>query len=228
MKNLKVCMMLLLIISIGTIAQAQQSAFQGTWIGEEHRSRDRLEISGNNWSHFYNNVIQAGGTARFSSGKVQLLLANGEIYFDLTLLAPGLIQQPITMWDGLYRFRLNQQNTPSQNNAPPRQLTNTLITENITIEEIQLTYNLSNSLDEIENAIFIRTGRRINLRNVNWILNTSTSFLSEYDGTYLSYLNERLKEPMNRYNVNYAITTFDDVIVINKRDVNQWYTCIIE
>jgi hypothetical protein len=204
-------MMVLLFVSVGIMVQAQQSAFQGTWIGEDHRSRDRLEISGNNWSHFYNNVIQAGGTARFSAGKAQLLLANGEIYFDLTLLAPGLIQQPITMWDGLYRFRLNQQNTPSQNSTPSRQSTNTLITENIVIDGIgQLTYSLSNSLDEIQDAIFIRSGRRVNLSNANWSLNTSS-------------LSQNVKTVMNRHNVNYSMTISGNSIVVNKRDGNQWY-----
>jgi hypothetical protein len=228
MMNLIVGMMLLIIVSVGTIAQAQQSAFQGTWVGEEHRSSHKLEISGNNWSHFINNVIQAAGTARFSSGKAELLLANGNIYFDFTLLAPGLIQQPITMWDGLYRFRHIQPNTSTQNNSTPRSSEGTIITENIFFFFLgKFRYNFLNSFNEIENLIFIRTGRRINLRNVNWSLNTS--FLSAEGGnTVLEYLNERLKEPMNRYNVNYAMTTFEDIIVINKRDVNQWYFCIIE
>jgi len=106
-------MITLLLVSVVTIAQAQQSAFQGIWIGEViqtlgvtiDRSAHRLEISGRNWSHFFNGEIQAGGTARFSAGRAQLLLANGSIYFDLTLLAPGRIEQPIGQRIGLYRFR---------------------------------------------------------------------------------------------------------------------------
>jgi hypothetical protein len=107
--------MVLLLLSVDIMAQAQQSAFQGTW-NEEDDQFSRLEISGNNWSYFVKNVIQAAGTARFSTGKAELLLANGEIYFRFTLLAPGLIYDPGSGW-GHYRFRLAQpksQNNPSK------------------------------------------------------------------------------------------------------------------
>ena len=99
----------LLIFAITTGTFAQQSAFQGTWIGEgtarAERLQERLIISGNSWTFFTNNQVQAGGTARFSAGRAELLLADGSIYFNFTLLAPGLIEQPISMWAGLYRFR---------------------------------------------------------------------------------------------------------------------------
>jgi hypothetical protein len=112
MRTVKICIFMLLLVFVVPTGQAQQSAFQGSWIGEDHRSNHRLEITGVNWSHFVNNIIQGSGTARFFAGKAELLLANGDIYFNFTLLAPGLIQQPITMWDGLYRFR-NAQNLPT-------------------------------------------------------------------------------------------------------------------
>lgn len=105
MKTIKIDIFTILFLLVVTTVQAQQTSFQGTWIGEDHRSNHRLEISGDNWSHFVNNVIQGAGTAKFFVGRAELLLANGDIYFNFTLLAPGLIQQPISMWDGLYRFR---------------------------------------------------------------------------------------------------------------------------
>jgi len=127
MKVVRICMMALLFISVGTMVQAQQSAFQGTWIGEVmewvDRSAHRLEISGNNWSHFFNNEIQAAGTARFSAGRAELLLANGQTRWDLTLLAPGLIEQP-PGWVGRYRFRLQQaQRTPTATSSPTNRAT---------------------------------------------------------------------------------------------------------
>jgi len=128
MKTIKICIITLLLISIVTIAQAQQSAFQGTWI-EESNPR-RLEISENNWSLFYNNDIQAAGTASYSTGEAKLVLTNGHIYFNLTLLAPGLIYVLHNTLDGFeYRFRFIQQNAPSQSDSPPSQSTNTLITD---------------------------------------------------------------------------------------------------
>lgn len=116
MKNFKICMMVLLFVSVGTIAQAQQSAFQGSWISEIYPSY-RIEISGNNWSQFSNNIIQAAGTAKFSVGRVELLLANGKTYYDFILLAPGLIERA-----GYDRYRLaqsssNSQNAPQANNT---------------------------------------------------------------------------------------------------------------
>jgi tetratricopeptide (TPR) repeat protein len=118
METRKFCIMILLFISIITIAQAQQSAFQGTWLGAGVTS-DRLEISGNSWQYFYNNHIQGAGTARFSTGSAELLLANGDIYFGLILLAPGLIQNKTTI-RGPYRFTQsssNSQNNPQSNNT---------------------------------------------------------------------------------------------------------------
>ncbi|MDR2941256.1 MAG: hypothetical protein LBV17_01510 [Treponema sp.] len=108
MKNIKYSIMVLVFASVVILAQAQQSEFQGTWIEEGTRGKslqERLEISENRWTFFINNDVQAAGTAKFSAGRAELLLANGSAYFDLTLLAPGLIQQPPTWSAGLYRFR---------------------------------------------------------------------------------------------------------------------------
>ena len=127
MKNIKICMIVLLSISVGTIVQAQQSAFQGTWVGGANQSR-RLEISENNWSLFYNNVIQAAGTASFSTGEAKLVLANGNTFFNLTLLAPELIEARRN--GGFFDdFRLIQQNVPSQSDSLPSQATDILITD---------------------------------------------------------------------------------------------------
>ena len=126
MKTKKISMMLVLFVSMVTMAQAQQSAFQGTWIGERStvvdRSAHRLEISSNSWQHFFNGEIQGSGTARFSAGRAELLLANGNIYFDFTLLAPGLMEQPVSWTSGLYRFRQTQSaprpSPNTQNDSP--------------------------------------------------------------------------------------------------------------
>jgi len=113
--------MILLLGFVGTLAQAQQSAFQGTWLGQRDevidRTAYRIVISGNNWQEFYNNQIEYAGTARFSAGRAELLLADGRLAWDLRLLAPGLIEQPISMYSGLYRFRLAQSNSNSQSST---------------------------------------------------------------------------------------------------------------
>jgi len=111
--------MILLLISVENIVQAQQSAFQGTWLGQRDewvdRTAYRIVISGNTWQEFFNNQIEKAGTARFSAGRAELLLADGRLAWDLRLLAPGLIEQPIGLWNGYYRFRLAQSSTNSQN-----------------------------------------------------------------------------------------------------------------
>jgi len=101
---------LFLISCFGNVSGSQehQSAFQGTWIGERQpvdRTQNRIVITGTNWTSYFRGEIQAGGTARFYQGRAELRLANGEVYWNLNLLAPGLLEQPITMWDGYYRFK---------------------------------------------------------------------------------------------------------------------------
>jgi hypothetical protein len=116
MKTLKFSIMALLLASVVTLAQAQQSAFQGTW-DEWLSSSGRLEISGNNWFYFAGDDIQASGTAKFSTGAAELLLANGEIYFNFKLLTPGLIEG----WrikQFLCRFRLAQPASSTQKKLP--------------------------------------------------------------------------------------------------------------
>ena len=114
-KMLVIVVLLAILVTAG--ASAQQSAFQGIWFGEissvvvfghrhsVNRTGYRIEISGNRWSQFYNNQIEAGGTARFSAGRAELLLADGRLAWDLRLLAPGLVEQP-THIAGAFRFRL--------------------------------------------------------------------------------------------------------------------------
>jgi len=209
MKSMKKCIIVVLLLSISNIVQAQQSAFQGTWLGQRDEWIDRtaykIVISGNTWQEFYNNQIEASGTARFSSGRAELLLADGRLAWDLRLLAPGLIEQPIG-WTGLYRFRLAQSSSNSQS-APTM-----IITENLIDGDRTLTYSLSNNLNEIEKAIFLRTGRNIKLDNVDWINITGS-------------LSPEVITIMNKHNVNYSMVTVNDnkTIIVNKRVGNNWY-----
>lgn len=202
-------MMVLLFVSVGTVVQAQQSAFQGTWLGQRDewidRTAYRIVISGNTWQEFYNNQIEASGMARFSSGRAELFLADGRLAWDLRLLAPGLIEQPIG-WTGLYRFRLAQSNSNSQS-APTM-----IITENLIDGNRTLTYSLSNNLNEIEKAIFSRTGRNIRLDNVNWLNITGNLW-------------QEVITMMNKHNVNYSMVTVNDnkTIIVNKRVGDNWY-----
>jgi hypothetical protein len=103
MRTVKICIFMLLLVFVVTTVQAQQSAFQGTWIGEDNHSGYQLEITENNWSFFINSVIQAAGTVSFSTGEARLLLINGTNYSFVTLLAPGLIQLRIGL--DMCRFR---------------------------------------------------------------------------------------------------------------------------
>jgi len=90
--------------------------------------------------------------------------------------------------------------------APP-----TIITENIIVgSHGELTYSLSNSLDEIERAIFTRTGKTVRLGNADWRVNTSV-------------LNSNVKALMNRHNVSYSMTIDQWGPIINKRVGNEWY-----
>jgi hypothetical protein len=96
--------------------------------------------------------------------------------------------------------------------APTRPVTPpTIITETIHVESLgQLTYSLSNSLDEIERAIFTRTGKNVRLDNVSWRLNTNV-------------LHQNVKALMNRHNVNYSMTIDEWGPIINKRVGTEWY-----
>ena len=194
-------MMTILFVFVITIAQAQQAAFQGTWIGEgtgrAERLQERLVISGNSWTFYTNNQIQAGGTARFSAGKAELLLADGSIYFNFTLLAPGLIEQPISMWAGLYRFRLAESSSNSLNNPQSN-------TQNVS------TLRIMNSTGYPCDGLWIRRagtnewGNRHNIEN-GLLRNGQTSTV-------------RLSSPIstsNRYDVALRDTDGDFYIITN-------------
>jgi hypothetical protein len=218
MKKTKFYIMILLLGSVVTLAQAQQSEFQGTWIGEgtdrATRLQEKLEISGNRWTFFTNNAAQAAGTARFSAGRAELLLANGNTYFDLTLLAPGLIEQPISMWAGLYRFRRVQSSTNPQNNPQ----SNTQNISAITIRNdtgfpgdafwIKRTGNddWGNRIN-IENGI-IRNGQTSSVR-LSSVINTGNRYdvaLRDTDGDFYIKMNIQIT-------LNGIITfTFDDFV----------------
>jgi len=104
MKFLKIIIMTLLFMAVVTFVQAQQSEFQGIWIGEKNQSAYKIEIIGNKWQEFYENEIEGAGTAKFSAGRAELLLADGRLRWELSLLAPGLIEQLGSRRYGL-RFR---------------------------------------------------------------------------------------------------------------------------
>jgi len=96
--------------------------------------------------------------------------------------------------------------------SKPAQGTTTIATENIYLFETldQFTYSLSNSLDEIEKIIYIRTGKNVKFDNVNWSLNTTN-------------LSPKVKALMNKHNVNYSMTIYSNSVIVNKRVGNEWY-----
>jgi tetratricopeptide (TPR) repeat protein len=118
MKTIKIYIMILLLVLTVNIAQAQQSAFQGTWIHEFYPSfHARLEISGSGWQYFSNNKIRGAGTTRFLTGSAELLLVNGDIYYVLKLLAPGLIEiRGPALFGKFTQTGSNSQNDPQSNN----------------------------------------------------------------------------------------------------------------
>jgi hypothetical protein len=89
--------------------------------------------------------------------------------------------------------------------------------EYIVVEEIQelLNYSLSNSLDDIKNAVYARTGLNINLDYAYWQLNTN--------------LSTSVKHLMNKHRVNYSMTTWDEeeervkYLYVNMRVGDQWF-----
>jgi TolB-like protein len=90
--------------------------------------------------------------------------------------------------------------------TPPAIITDTAYVDSIGL----LTYSLSNSLDDIEKAIFTRTGKNIKLINIVWQLNTTV-------------LSPNVKALMNKNNANYSMTAYGRHITVNKRENNQWY-----
>jgi hypothetical protein len=76
-----------------------------------------------------------------------------------------------------------------------------------------LKYSLSNRLEDIEQAIYARTGKTISLSNVQWSLNTG--------------LSGNVKASMNKHNVNYSMTIATDYsgryFTVNKKGNGGWY-----
>ena len=88
------------------------------------------------------------------------------------------------------------------------------IEEDVNIEGYGiLKYSLSDSLDNIKEAIIIRTGFSLDLDRVNWTKNTGLSI--------------KVKELMNKHKAKYSITDYMQDkfrhIVINKHDGENWY-----
>jgi len=89
------------------------------------------------------------------------------------------------------------------------------IEEYIIIERIDelLKYSLSNDFKEIEKAVYERTGCTLYNDSLGWTRNKG--------------LSENVKASMNKYNVNYSMTTYPEGkynnLVINMRDEDDWY-----
>ena len=88
------------------------------------------------------------------------------------------------------------------------------IEEDINIDGFgTLKYSLSNSLDEIKEAIIIRTGFSLDLNTIVWKQN--------YE------LSDKVINTMNGHNVNYSVTEYIKEkikhIVINKRNDDKWF-----
>ena len=80
-------------------------------------------------------------------------------------------------------------------------------------DDVFLNYSLSNSLDDIKIAIFNRTGLNIKLEKAKWIYN--------------SYLSISVKQLMNKHQVSFSMTTYNEdkvgVICINMRVGDNWF-----
>jgi len=77
-----------------------------------------------------------------------------------------------------------------------------------------LKYSLSNSLDDIQIAIYSRTGYNVNLEKAVWKLNPGLSI--------------SVKHLMNSYNVNYSMTMdikdkANKFVVVNMRVGDKWF-----
>jgi len=94
--------------------------------------------------------------------------------------------------------------------------------EEVTVENHRdpVTCSLSNDLDEIEKAIFSKTGIFFDLSSVEWELDTTIS--------------KSIKDLMNKHQVNYSMTINRDAykgvhykIEINKRCGDEWFSVIL-
>ena len=103
----------------------------------------------------------------------------------------------------------NQEHTISNQKESPEYMEKDIFIEDFGL----LKYSLSNDLNIIRNAMFMRTGQKF-LDKIEWRLNP--------------YLSENVKRVMNKHHVNYSMTTYieqsDIMLVINKRSGNNWYS----
>ena len=80
-------------------------------------------------------------------------------------------------------------------------------------ENLLLNYSLSNSLDEIEIAVFRRTGLNVKLKNACWKINSKLSISVRY--------------LMNKHHVKFTMTTWQEKdnaqIVVNMRSDDIWF-----
>ena len=87
------------------------------------------------------------------------------------------------------------------------------IEENIIVNNKDLLYSLSNSIDDIEIAMLERTGQIIELKNTYWKINTELSI--------------NVKNLMNKHQVNYSMTTLSEnnnrELVINMYANDVWF-----
>ena len=86
--------------------------------------------------------------------------------------------------------------------------------ENVIVDDESLLYSLSNSLDEIEVAIFTRTGKNMYLKNVYWKLNAKL-----FNG-----VKRLMKKHQVRYSMTVSIRGKRKDLVVNMRVNEEWFT----
>lgn len=90
---------------------------------------------------------------------------------------------------------------------------NIILTYDDSKENVLLNYSLSNSIDDIEIAIFNRTGLKLKLEKAKWALNL--------------YLSINVKQLMNKHQVSFSMTTYYEektrIITMNMRVADNWF-----
>jgi len=97
-----------------------------------------------------------------------------------------------------------------------------IIFKNENIDGELLNYSLSNKLDDIEIAIFNRTGQVVKLKNAYWEINPNLSVI--------------VKQLMNKHNVKYSMTIRQEkyknkeykIIYVNMRSDDIWLTTVLD
>ena len=85
-----------------------------------------------------------------------------------------------------------------------------MVEENIVINDENLLYSLSNSLDDIEIAIYAKTAQTIDLKDTCWKMNAQ--------------LSSGVKHLMNKHQVKYSMTiTGKKDLIVNMRIKDEWY-----